>query len=213
MKRILAALMLLVTIAVPGAMAHEMNWDNLMLASAKLNPHFDYEANVDAYMSIYMPDTWNRVKNDEFELSGKRAEVVKIMKERIAEFSLDEDFSFLVALKFQDYDFEKEAFPVTKMEPDAYFGHQKGRPGTFPFEYRVFFSNPHFFQDIQMPKDEAKEFLQSRKTTDGKVNRLIVAEIRFRATRIKDTPDKLEAEIVGVTTYRDKERTKILQQY
>lgn len=213
MKRLVAALFLSITFLVPSAMAREFSWDDLMLAAIKVNPHFDYESNVESYMQIYMPDVWNRVKNDEFELQDKRAEAIKIMKERVDAFSLEEDFSIFVGIDFQDYDFEKNVFPVVKMNPNMFFRAHKVPHGSFPFEYKVFFSNPQFFQDIQMPKDEAKGFVQARKASNGQVDRTLATEIRFRVTSLKNNRDELVAEIVGVTTYRDKQQTAVLQKY
>lgn len=213
MKRFFAVLVLALTLGTSSASAHDLKWDDLMLASVKLNQHFDYEENVDSYMQIYMPDVWNRVKNDEFELNDKRAEVVKIMKDNVAAFSLEEDFVFLAAIQFQDYDFEKGVFPVVKMDPGMYFAHPNTRHGSFPYEYKVFFSNPQFFQDIKMSKDDAKSFVQSRKASNGSVNRMLVTEIRFRVTKNRDARGEIEAEIVRVTTFKDKERTMVLQEY
>ena len=213
MKRLLATLFLSITFLVPSAMAHEFSWDDLMIAAVKVNPHFDYESNVDSYMQIFMPDVWNRVKNDEFELQDKRAEAVKIMKERVEAFSLEEDFSIFIGIDFQDYNFEKGLFPIVKMNPNMYFKAHTYPHGSFPFEYKVYFSNPQFFQDIQMPKDEAKGFVQSRKASNGRVDRTLATEVRFRVTSLKNNREELVAEIVGVTTYRDKQQTAILQQY
>lgn len=213
MKKIIFGLFVCITSFVPNAMAHEFSWNDLMLAAIKVNPHFDYESNVESYMQIYMPDVWNRVKNDEFELHDKKAEAIKIMKERVEAFSLEEDFSIFVGIDFQDYDFEKNVFPVVKMNPNMFFRAHNVRHGSFPFEYKVFFSNPQFFQDIQMSKDEAKGFVQSRKSSNGQVDRTLATELRFRVTKLKNTRDELEAVIVGITTYRDKQQTIILQNY
>jgi len=215
MKRFIITLFLIFMFAAPGAMAHEMNWDNLMLASAKLNPDFDYEKNVDSYMALYMPEVWTKVKNDEFELEDKRVEVISRMKEKISSFPLEENFVLYTAINFRDYDFEKNVFPVDRITKDTYFVYEQkyGRNGELPFKYKVYLSNPEFVQDIKMSKEEAREFVKSRKSQFGKVDRTLVGEIKLQMKKIKETQDMLEAEIVGVTTYRDRGETSVLQQY
>lgn len=143
-------------------MAHELKWDSLMLAAVKMQPHFDYEANVDSYMQLYRSDVWNRYRNDEFELQEKREETIGMMKERASSFPLEEEFVVYATFDFGDYDFKKEAFPLNALSETTYFNDRNDRNGSFPYTYKVFFSNPAKIGDINMAKDEAKSFLKSR---------------------------------------------------
>lgn len=133
-----------------SVMAHDLNWDNLMIAAVKLQPQFDYEANVDSYMNIYRSDVWNRYRNDEFELQDKREETIKMMKERVSSFPLNEEFVVYTSFEFGDYDFKKQIFPLDSLTEATYFHASNWNHGSFPDTYKVFFSNPSKIGDINM---------------------------------------------------------------
>jgi len=198
------------------AMAHEFTWTNLMLASAKLQPSFDYEANVDSYMRLYRADVWNRYKNDEFELQDKRNDTVAIMKEAVSSFSLDEQFSINTSFEFGEYDFSKQVFPLDAVNSNSYYERSRNWVGSFPEDFQVFFGNPDKVGDISMAKDDAKRFLTSRKNSSGNVDRHVPAQLRFRIKKVRSIDSRharLEAELTKVTIYHDRNHQKVLQEY
>jgi hypothetical protein len=217
MKKLFATIFLCASFLVPNAFAHDFSWDNVMLAAVKLDPAFDYQGAADTYMEIYTPEVWNSVKNDEFELQDKRDEAVKMLKDKVDSFSLDEEFVIDTAMAFKDYDFDKGVFPVEKFDPNTYFYVTNVQGGKFAYKYQVFISNPDYVKDLDMDKNAAKGFLQSRKNSAGAVDRTIGAKLRFRITKLtkkeKFITANLEAEIVGITTYADPQRATVLQDY
>lgn len=213
MKKQIIVFVLVTVFGATTAIAHELKWDSLMLAAVKMQPHFDYEANVDSYMKLYRPDEWNRYRNDEFELQDKRQETIAIMKEQVAAFSLEEEFVVYTTFEFGDYDFKNEVFPLDALGETTYFHDRKYGYGTFPSEYKVFFSNPTKVGDINMPKSDAKDFLQSRKDRFGYVDRRLNAKIAFRITNLKNGRNELVGELTHVTIYSDDQRARVLQEY
>ncbi|WP_203299398.1 DUF4852 domain-containing protein [Marinobacter sediminum] len=196
-----------------GVFGHEFNWTNLMLASAKLQPAFDYEANVDSYMYIYRNDVWDRYRNDEFELQDKRDETQEIMKSRIDSFDIGEAFVINTSFDFGEYDFSNGIFPVESIGESAYFSESRYNSKSFPSTYRVFFDNPEMIGDLKMNKELAKSFLNSRKSSYGSVDRSINAKMEFVIIETKTNPRDLVAQLTKVTFYKDRNRTGVLETF
>lgn len=213
MKKLFTLTALWALIGSASAMAHDLNWDNLMMAAVKMQPQFDYEANVDSYMKIYRSDVWDRYRNDEFELQDKRDETVKMMKERISSFPLNEEFVVYTSFDFGDYDFKKQVFPLDSLTETTYFPEFRGNSGSFPYTYKVFFKNTAKIGNINMAKDDARNFLKKRKDRYGDVDRSVNAKLQFRITKLKNGRDELEAELTHVTIYSDDQRAKVLQEF
>ncbi|ACV69793.1 DUF4852 domain-containing protein [Desulfohalobium retbaense] len=213
MKKIFSLALLCALVCSTSAMAHDLNWDNLMMAAVKMQPHFDYEANVDSYMKIYRSDVWDRYKNDEFEIQDKRNETIKMMKDRFSSFSLDEEFTIYTSLKFGSYDFDKQVFPLNSFSANSYLVERRYNNWSFPKAYKVFFINPEKIGDINMEKDKAKNFLKKRKSSYGNVDRNVNAKIKFSVTDLKNGRNELEAKLEHVTIYSDDQMSKVIQKF
>ena len=213
MKKAHLLLVLCAVFGINSAAAHELTWTNLMMAATKMQPHFDYEANVDSYMQLYRSDVWKRYRNDEFELQDKRDETIKIMKERISSFPLNEEFVINTTFEFGDYDFKNQVFPLNAIDETSYFYDREYSNGSFPRTYKVFFSNPTKIGDIRMTKEDAKAFLNSRKSSGGHIDRTINAKLQLRITGLKNNSDELIADLTHATIYRDRDGNKVLQKY
>lgn len=213
MKKIFYLALLCSLICSTNAIAHDLNWDNLMMAAVKMQPQFDYEANVDSYMKIYRSDVWDRYKNDEFELQDKRNETIKMMKDKISSFSLDEPFIIYTSFKFGSYDFDEQMFPLNSFAGNSYLVEKRYNNWSFPKAYKVFFNNPERIGDINMEKEKAKKFLKKRKSSYGNVDRNVNAKIKFRITDLKNGRNKLEAELEDVTIYSDDQMSKVIQEF
>ncbi len=214
MKKIFMASVFCVFSFFNTTFAHDFSWTNLMLAAVKMQPHFDYDANVDSYMQMYRPDVWNRYRNDEFELQDKREETIKIMKDRVASFSLNEEFVVHTVFKFGDYNFKKQLFPLDSLTANTCFSESAPRHfGSFPYNYKLFFTNPSRIGDIDMVKEDAKKFIQKRKDKYGSVNRRINAKLKFRIIKLKNGRDELEAELTHVTLYSDDKQVNVLEEF
>lgn len=213
MRNLFISTVLCVLMGTSSAIAHEMNWSNLMLASVKLQPDFNYKEHVDSYMIIFRKDVWHKYRNDEFELNDKRDETIRMMKEKVSSFSLDENFVLHASMEFGDYDFDKGVFPIKPITPTTYFSGVRRQSFTFPSEYHIFFSNGDKLGDISMPKDEARTLVADRKTKFGTVNRDLFVEIKFRVSSLKENPHQLEAEIDEITIYADSTQKNVLQKF
>ena len=213
MKKLMLCALLFFTYS-SSILAHDLSWDNLMLASVKLQSNFDYEANVTSYMKLYRPDVWKKYRNDEFMFHDKKQETIEIMKKNFASFSLDEEFVTYTTLKFEDYDFSNEEFPVKSLSETTYFSKSIWRSGSFPKTYKVFLTNPDKVKNLSMPKDRAREFLQSRKSkVTGRVNRKVYLRLKFKVKSLKNGKDELLAEITEAKFYKDNEFSEVLQEF
>ena len=198
-KHLLVSITLLFSISTH---AYEFSWDNLMLAHSKLDTAFDYEVMVDGYMKLYRAPVWKRYKSDEFELEDKRQETIVMMKERIKSFDLDDEFILRTSIDFEQYDFKKEEFPLTKLGSNSYFYKNNSNTYGSGFQrtYKVHFENTEIFGNLAMAKSDAKEFVQKKKTSSGRVKRLLPMEIKFIVIG-KSGEGDLKAVIIEVNVF------------
>lgn len=213
MRKFFISTSLCVLMGASSATAHEMKWSDLMLASVKLQPDFNYREHVDSYMKIFRKDEWHKYRNDEFELDDKREESLGMMKEKVSSFSLDEEFVLYTNMEFGDYDFERSVFPIKPLSATTYFLDTEPFSYTFPREYRVYFNNVDKLGDINMSKDEARALVTSRKTQFGTIDRELFVEIKFRVLDFKEKPSQLKAEINEIVIYADSTQQRVLQKF
>lgn len=190
--------------------AHEFSWDNLMLSDAKLNPNYDYEVHVDAYMTRYRNPVWKKYKNDEFELESKRQETIEIMKKRFESFDLNQEFVINTTFEFGKYDFKQQFFPLEGVSANSFFRQSKRwyDERVFPNTYGVFFTNTEIMGTLPMEKDAAKAFIQSKKSQSGRIDRRLPAQIKFKIVQ-KRGEAEFDASITEITVY-DKKRSSVL---
>lgn len=193
-----------------AAETYELTWENLLLASIKLDKRFDYESHVDAYMQIFRSQVWDRVRNNEFELDGKRQETVEIMKYRVQEFSLDRSFLIRSDLELGKYDFSKQEFPVLNVSETHYWYEYQYSAGSFPSRFSVFVSNPALLSAMPMTKDKAEQFLRRRTDRNGNISREVPATIVIRILRAKDERGQLLGEIQSASVFEDKDRKRLV---
>ncbi len=207
-KQFITIAIILFSTAASVASAHDFSWDNLMLSDAKLNPSFDYEVHVDAYMMRYRNPVWKKYKNDEFELEGKRQETIEMMKKRFEAFDLAQEFVINTTFEFGKYDFKEQSFPLEGVSGNSYFYQSKRWYGesVFPSRYSVYFINPNIMGNLPMEKDVAKTFIQRKKNTYGKVDRRLPATIKFKIER-KRGQAEFDVLITEITVYDTKKST------
>ena len=196
-----------------ASLAHNFSWDNLMLAHSKIDKAFDYELHVDSYMSKYRKPVWSKYRNDEFELEDKRIETIDIMRERIVSFDLSEPFTINTDFSFGEYDFKSKEFPVVSLSESHYFYVDSNRSGTFPYRYKIYFSNYNLVGNLPMSKEDAKSFLKSKKDRYGNVRRILPAKITFHVVDIGSGKGELKAKIKEVTIYKDNDSKIALVSY
>ena len=186
----LVACVIVACSAVP-AWSYDFTYQNLLTASMKLNPNFDYENIVDSYMQAFRPAIWQRSHDDEFERHGKEVETLDMMKKSAESFNLDEPISIRTNIQFGEYDFKKHEFALDPFTEVTFF-QQNYCCNNLPRQIRLFFSNPDIIDGLPMDDQAARNFLQHRKQY-GNVNRQLVAELSVKLESVKS-----DGSLVGI---------------
>jgi hypothetical protein len=191
MKAILAGLLLLAAAA--PTRAADFSYHLMLTDDSKLNRYFDFENSVDDFMQCFRRPLWERVRSDEFELQGKRAETLTIMKTEAASADLGEPVRIVTTVDFGDYDFARQRFALHPFTDATFFtATAPCSVSALPATIRVFFSNPGILDGLPMPAGKAKAFLDGRKSQVGSVDRRLEATVTFRVGRMK-----ADGELVG----------------
>lgn len=189
---------------------HDFNWENLLYATIKLDKDFDFEAHVDDYLMAFRSAVWKQYRNDEFRLAEKRADALRVFRERVGEFDIDREFLILTSLTFGKYDFERSVFPIDQANENHFWYEYRYTGTDFPHKIMVFFKNPRLIGQIPMAADAAEEFLAARKSRSGSVDRRVYASIRVRVVSVKSRPNELWSEIRWAQFFSDSGREKLL---
>ncbi|MCC7335404.1 MAG: DUF4852 domain-containing protein [Pirellulaceae bacterium] len=193
-----------------SAMAHEFTWDNLAFASIKLNPEFDIDANVDWYIEEYRPDVWKKYRNDEFLFREKWEESRELLRQRIAQFNLEETFVIRGNLRIGEYNFESQEFPLEPNGSQSYWYESSYKySDVLPSTMKVYFTNHEFMRALRLDRNSAKNLVTSRKDAYGNIDRAIYANIEMRIVKL-EAAGELKAEALSVTYYSDSARTRPL---
>ncbi|MGI6853573.1 DUF4852 domain-containing protein [Mesorhizobium sp. 1B3] len=188
-------------------MAADFTYDSVLPVYLKLDSTLMPEDIVDGYMETYRPEVWSKFRNDEFELEEKREETLRMMKDRIAAADASETFIIQSRFEFGDYDFKNEKFDFRPFA-DGLFFKLDHCCTDLPRKIKVSFLNADLVDGIQMAKDEAKAFLNSRKSSGGYVNRTVLAKLSIVMKEVPARGD-LKSEIQSVEIYDNDGRTLI----
>ena len=191
-------------------MAHDFTWENLLYAKVKLDKDFDFDTYVDDYLIAFRLAVWKRYRNDEFQLAKKRAEALRIFRERVDDFDLNQDFVIRANLTIGKYDFKRSAFPIEEATERHYWHEHRYTGSEFPDDINVFFKNPELIGYVRVPPDAAERFLSTRKNRRGDVNRQVFANIRIRVCSMKNERNELWSEIRWAQFFSDNKRTALL---
>jgi len=191
---------------------HEFTWENLFLARVKLDKDYDFGAHVDDYLKTFREDVWKKYHDDEFQLHKKRAEALRIFKQRVDDFDLDQEFVIPRAtVHIEKYDFEHSAFPIKEATDHHYWYESRYTHSDFPDRISVYFKNPELMRYLPMPADEAERFLAERKDRDRDVDRELLAFIRIRiCERKNEEGDELLTEIGGVKYFTSDKKKPLI---
>ena len=191
MKIALAGFLLLAA-AVPTHAA-DFSYHLMLTDDSKLNRYFDFESSVDDFMQCLRRPLWERIRSDEFELQGKRAETLAMMKTEAASADLDEPVRIVTNVDFGDYDFGKQRFALHPFTDATFFtATAPCSVSALPATIRLFFSNPGILDGLPMSTAKAKAFLDGRRSQAGSVDRRLEATVTFKVTRMK-----ADGELVG----------------
>ncbi len=195
-----------------AAKTYGFTWENLFLARVKLDKNYDFEAHVDDYLKTFRADVWKQYHDDEFQLHKKRAEALRIFKQRVQAFDLDQEFVIpRSTVHMEKYDFAHAAFPIKEATDHNYWYDNRYTDSEFPGQISVYFKNPELMRYLPMPAEEAERFLVARKNDSGDVDRELLASIRFRVYKRKNEEgDELLAEISGVKYFSSGEKKQLI---
>ena len=210
----LISTILLLILATGTSQERELNWENMLFSSLKLQKNIDYEKNADCYLQQFRKTLWNKYRNDEFELEARRKESITQLKNRIAAFDLNDEFVTYTDFNIGKYNFKKQSFPVSGLTQTTYFYQTVyAGCGDFARQYKVFFNNTNMIGDLNMPKEKAKQFIKYRKDSRGKISRKIYAKLYFKIVSLKGSPDNLMAKLTRVTLYDNHKRQRVLKEF
>jgi hypothetical protein len=192
MKVLLSAILILTT---TFSNANEFEWKSVSLAYAKLYPHFNYSDYVTDYIQEFYPKKWKTLKNDEFLLDEKKVAYISEMKERVTDYNLDTDFTIRTSIKLGKYDFENNLFPLKEpltknsyfyVEPKNISFYQKNKMA-FPYKFEAYLDNPEVIEGLHLAKEEAKNFIKKRKSSNGDINRKVLLELTVKLNKFKNS--------------------------
>lgn len=141
------------------------------------------------YAKTVEKDIYEKYQNDEFEWQDKFADIKKKFDAGIESANVDGTFVISSTFEFGDYDFSKEAykvdvskdlfFPLKSVCDATYRYASTSRDSIFDKKLALKIKDAEKFTLLKMPKDEAKQFLQSRKDSYGNVNRKIAILYKY----------------------------------
>ncbi|MEH8215367.1 DUF4852 domain-containing protein, partial [Gallibacterium anatis] len=192
------------------------NYPNVLLESLRLN-HFErFTTSVAGdYLAIFSPKEYQLYQNDEFERPRLIAKAEEDLFAKLEQQKEPQVFSSVIHSRFGEYDFDKKAFDFQPLKNISASRIEKSSHipilYALPREIIFSFSNKDIVNGIPMNEDEAKKFLQSRRSLgDGIRDRRVTLELDFKfisATSLSD----LVAEIVGFKVLDDK--NDVIYQY
>lgn len=193
--------------------AQRLSWERLLFADMHLQPSFDFNEHVDAYMRIFRPELWKRYRNDEFELAAKRRESISMMKQSASTFAPENLFLAQTSFKFGSYDFNRGLFPLDSISESSFFSYEKLYSHSLPNEYKIRFTNPSMVGDLAMGEADAKAFLQKRKYKSGLVDRKVYAKLFFSNVKLEGTQHTFMADLKSIYIYSDPDHRLLLVKY
>jgi len=139
------------------------------------------------YLKKSYRSKWSRVQNDEFELDDAKnwafKQLVKKL-DRVTPIDKNAEYDLYLNVKFTKYDFKSEGFPVEALSVNSYMSYSgKDEFVTRYADSKLYFENiDESINFIPMKKEDAKNFVKSRKGKYGGVDRSIVAHYVYKIT-------------------------------
>ncbi|OFX18842.1 MAG: hypothetical protein A2033_06575 [Bacteroidetes bacterium GWA2_31_9] len=188
-------------------LTEKMTFNNFIKLSSS-----DIDKNKEEYLYRFLHETYKKNQNDEFEYNSDLQTAKTILKKNIEEIDTSTIYSIYTKLSFQEYNFEKEGFPLEGdtlvlkvVEPIMrIFAHSKSDYNNIVLA----FSNFRKFKFININKDDAKKLIIRRKDNLGKINRDVYAKIFFKlkgANYSDKTPQRaLIGDLIKIDLYEFK---------
>ncbi|MCH2037790.1 MAG: DUF4852 domain-containing protein [Rickettsiales bacterium] len=201
-----------------SSLNYNYTWDNFLIGSISLYRQFPYNAFVDSYLKKYHLAKWTRFHQDEFMWGQIRQDAVDEMKRKVRDFKLNHNFSIFGVFRFGDYDFSSESFFFEPFEEGTFIGIEDKQTYGFPSEFKIRFENYDAIRGIQMTAEEAQELIATRPISNGRIQRHLYGELKFRLSRLQDRKltypyTVIIADIHSLTLYTDQARTDLVASY
>lgn len=165
--------------------------DKLAIAGLKTNiKNIDKSSAGLWYLVHLQSQKWDKFRNDEFEIDGAITQAYPLLINDIEKYQsfISSSTNILLSIEFGDYDFSKEGFPLNNLMSTKHWLQYTGKNVVRPYggDLHLVFENANNMHLLSMAKDEAKMFLQKRKS-GSYVNRKLTAKYYFKILSI-DTP-------------------------
>lgn len=172
-----------------SAFGQSLNYQNMLNQWVSLSSYQFKEPDkfVDWCFRKMDRETYDRVKNDEFEFYSKFEEMREKCNSSFKNYS-EESYVITTDVTFDEYDFNKKAYPVNiDIEPSSFF-YSSGNMFEIPDNAALSFIDISIFRDVYIPMEmsEAKAFLNRRKDRYGNVNRELTLELKVKVVDAKD---------------------------
>jgi hypothetical protein len=157
-----------------------------MIVKEKLDSYDPNELGL-KILKTYHESKYQEVKNDEFEFNDAKKWALdnfKTMK------PIDKQARFYIDLEvdFGEYNFHDEYFQINALTKDSSMGYYGGNKLVAYAD--VVFDNPNdSCNTLNMKKDEAKEFIKSRKNQYGNVDRKLIAHYIYTIINYKEVEE------------------------
>jgi hypothetical protein len=153
---------------------------------------------VTRYIRDYHNNIYRQHHNNEFEWHGKIEEYRKELSQKISAQSLDIAYAIVTNVEFNNYDFDKDGFPVNISEGTFFPLDSKERTYLNRIGlYLIDLSNYNFFA---MERNDANMFIKNRTSNSGRVDRQVRLLIYFKLA------DFASADYLNISTLMDKNR-------
>lgn len=180
--------------------ANEVDFNELKVLNeiclGGLGEHIQNSGNEDAfglwYLYGYQRSKYDRVKNDEFERDDaiKSAYKIFVKKQKEYEGYIGENSILNLNITFGEYNFKEMNFPLATMTKSSFIRYNDD-PYDNQCSGKLIFDNTKIENAIlPMGKDEAKKFIQKRKSSSGSISRDLIAKYYYTIVSTETTMDE-----------------------
>jgi antitoxin component YwqK of YwqJK toxin-antitoxin module len=158
------------------------------------------------YLKLFKKDEYNLYKNDEFSYSKFINDSKTEYLTAINNLDFNTKFTLTNNIQIGEYNFGKNSFPLDNDIP-KYFGNLNTiyNPAWPLKDVRVaVFNSQHLDMELKMIESKANAFIQSRKSSNGIINRNVSIKIEYSIMNngsIRDGKEKIDWAYSHETTY------------
>lgn len=196
----------------------EFNWRNMLSYAISFDSEYEFKKQTIPYAYKFDYQNWIVKSQDEFEYRGYLEGIEKKFRNHIEEVDPKKQFYIRSLYEFGVYDFTKQYFDFTPIQANTYINLSEKNTVTFPQNFKIEFVNRWAIDGLPMNKKDAERFLDTRKYSDGTVNRAVYGDLYFVITGIEEDMVKFPtttvyAKIISLTIYGDAHGSDIIYEY